>query len=77
MTRRPSTASPSPAEQRAQLVRHIAADPVLTQWLRDHVAEHLERAASQLTGYLAVGLDPAQTITSRAKAHRRGETALW
>lgn len=75
--RRAPTPSPTPAEQREQLVRHIASEPVLVQWLRDHVATQLLYAAQEAEEAVA-DLEPAVILLERrAAAHQRGDTPLW
>jgi hypothetical protein len=80
--RRDGTRLPVPdrteAEERAALVRHIAADPVRVQWLRDHVAGVLDRVALAVRESDPPTVDvAAAAIERRAAAHRRGETPLW
>jgi hypothetical protein len=68
--------SPTPAEQRRELVRWIASEPVLIDWLRGHVAGQLEDVAAAIPD--GDGLERArEVVRQRAAAHRRGETALW
>lgn len=74
-TRRDGTRRPVPdrseAEERRALVLHIAADSIRQQWLRDHVAGHLDAAADrleQLGSHNAAGV-----VAARARAHRRPE----
>jgi hypothetical protein len=81
-TRRDGTRLPVPdrtdAAERAALVRHIAADPVRVQWLRDHVADALDRLAAAVRESDPPTVDvAAAAIERRAGAHRRGETPLW
>lgn len=71
------TANATAAEQRRALVRYIAADPLRIQWLREHVAAHLDRAADSLAESTLADLDAAEVLHARAGAHRRGDTSLW
>lgn len=76
--RRLPTAEPAAPERAAQLVRYIAADPALTDWLRGHMAAHLELVAASVEQLDTD--DPAvvaEAIRKRADNHRRGDTPLW
>lgn len=76
--RRGRTAEASPEERRRQLVRCIAADDVLVDWLRDHVAGQLEAIATAVEASEPPTVEvAAAAIRTRASAHRRGDTALW
>lgn len=70
------TRTPSEQDDVRQLVRHIASEPHLVQWLREHVAGHLQAAAAELSRD-QVDRAPESVIARRADAHRRGETPLW
>lgn len=65
----------TPREEQAALVRQIAADPSLMDWLRRHVASRYEA----LAGLLEAGGHPAaaQRVRAEAAAHRAGDTSLW
>lgn len=76
--RRLPTADPTPAERQAQLVRYIAADGALVDWLREHTARHLDAVATAVEASEPPTVEvAAAAIRSRAGAHRRGDTALW
>lgn len=76
--RRLPTPDPTPEERRRQIVRCIAADPVLIDWLRDHTARHLETVAEAVEASEPPTVEvAAAAIRSRAGAHRRGDTVLW
>ena len=60
---------------RNRLVRHIAADPVLLGWLREHNARVLENAANALL--VEHGEQAAATALRLAAAHRAGEAPDW
>lgn len=63
-------------ERRRALVRYLAADPEREQWLRDHVALHLERAAAGVPA-ADTGLEARASLVEWAAAHRAGVTPLW
>lgn len=70
-----TAAARATAEDRAHIVRVIAAHPTYTQWLRDQVATVLDREATRLTEHG----HPTQAalLHDRATGYRRGDLAVW
>jgi hypothetical protein len=61
----------SPRARQRRLVRHIAADPVLVEWLATRTARTLYGLAAELT---AAGQgDAAELVQRRADAYAHGE----
>ncbi|MCZ2837163.1 hypothetical protein [Modestobacter sp. VKM Ac-2985] len=75
--RRRPTRTPSEQDDVDRLVRHIASEPHLEAWLREHVAGHLEQTAHELSRADLNRVSPESVVARRADAHRRGDTAIW
>lgn len=72
---RMSAAQRNATDDRAHIVRVIAANPTYTAWLQDKAAALLRREAARLTerGQHAVAAD----LEHRARGYARGELGVW
>ena len=68
---------PAAAERVAALQEQITADPALTQWLRNFMADTLTDAAQLLPGYTAAGLTADEALRRMAAAARVQNGPLW
>lgn len=71
----PSNSNLTPAQERAHLVRVIAASPTYVAWLQEHNAKILRAEATRLAerGHPAL----AAVLTERAEAHATGTVPAW
>lgn len=73
--KRPPTRDLTERQEHRLLVLYLAADPVRMDWLRRHVASHLERVAESLS--VDGHAEAAGIVRRQASRHRSGDSSLW